>query len=230
MRNEHRATKATWAVTATAFLWPRTPLMAPRRWIRLVASRASFTAAHCAPLPSRYRPGPFQPSTSCPAPRGREASWSSGSWDRSRCGTKAARYPWADASRVRFSPCSSSTPTRPFPADALIDERSGEDSPERAAAAVRVKVLRLRKALPQDVLTPAFSCSWTRSRTCPPARSSRPRDRGWLGPSLPRRGLETLHEACVRVAPRACLSDHDRLASGVARNQSRIEAMVKVAS
>ena len=82
-------------------------------------------------------------------------------------------------------------PNEVVSADRLIDELWGEDPPERAAAALRVNVSRLRKALPQDVLTPAFSCSWTRSRTCPPARSSRPRDRGWLGPSLPRRGLET---------------------------------------
>src|SRR5215213_9358429 len=38
-------------------------------------------------------------------------------------------------------------------ADRLIDELWGEDSPERAAAALRVNVSRLRKALPQDVLT-----------------------------------------------------------------------------
>ena len=39
------------------------------------------------------------------------------------------------------------------PADRLIDEVWGEDSPEDAAAALRVNVSRLRKALPQDVLT-----------------------------------------------------------------------------
>jgi DNA-binding SARP family transcriptional activator len=39
------------------------------------------------------------------------------------------------------------------PADGLIDELWGEDSPERAADALRVNVSRLRKALPQDVLT-----------------------------------------------------------------------------
>ena len=37
--------------------------------------------------------------------------------------------------------------------DRLIDELWGEDSPEDAAAALRVNVSRLRKALPQDVLT-----------------------------------------------------------------------------
>jgi DNA-binding SARP family transcriptional activator len=37
-------------------------------------------------------------------------------------------------------------------ADRLIDELGGEGSPERAAAALRVNVSRLRKALPQDVL------------------------------------------------------------------------------
>ena len=39
------------------------------------------------------------------------------------------------------------------PADRLIDELWGEDSPDDAAAALRVNVSRLRKALPQDVLT-----------------------------------------------------------------------------
>ena len=39
------------------------------------------------------------------------------------------------------------------PADRLIDELWGKDSPEDAAAALRVNVSRLRKALPQDVLT-----------------------------------------------------------------------------
>jgi DNA-binding SARP family transcriptional activator len=38
-------------------------------------------------------------------------------------------------------------------ADRLIDELWGEDSPEDAAAVLRVNVSRLRKALPQDVLT-----------------------------------------------------------------------------
>jgi DNA-binding SARP family transcriptional activator len=37
--------------------------------------------------------------------------------------------------------------------DRLIDELWGDDSPEGAAAALRVNVSRLRKALPQDVLT-----------------------------------------------------------------------------
>jgi DNA-binding SARP family transcriptional activator len=39
------------------------------------------------------------------------------------------------------------------PTDRLIDELWGEDSPEGAAAALRVNVSRLRKALPRDVLT-----------------------------------------------------------------------------
>jgi DNA-binding SARP family transcriptional activator len=38
------------------------------------------------------------------------------------------------------------------PADRLIDELWGEDSPDDVAAALRVNVARLRKALPQDVL------------------------------------------------------------------------------
>jgi DNA-binding SARP family transcriptional activator len=44
-------------------------------------------------------------------------------------------------------------PNEVVPADRLIDELWGEDTPERAAAALRVNVSRLRKALPQDVLT-----------------------------------------------------------------------------
>ena len=44
-------------------------------------------------------------------------------------------------------------PNEVVPADRLIDELWGEDSPERAAAALRVNVSRLRKALRQDVLT-----------------------------------------------------------------------------
>jgi DNA-binding SARP family transcriptional activator len=43
-------------------------------------------------------------------------------------------------------------PNEVVPADRLIDELWGEDSPERAAA-LRVNVSRLRKALPRDVLT-----------------------------------------------------------------------------
>jgi DNA-binding SARP family transcriptional activator len=43
-------------------------------------------------------------------------------------------------------------PNEVVPADRLIDELWGEDSPERAAAALRVHVSRLRKALPQNVL------------------------------------------------------------------------------
>ncbi len=43
-------------------------------------------------------------------------------------------------------------PNEVVSADRLIDELWGEDSPERAAAALRVNVSRLRKALPQDVL------------------------------------------------------------------------------
>jgi DNA-binding SARP family transcriptional activator len=44
-------------------------------------------------------------------------------------------------------------PNEVVPADLLIDELWGEVSPERAAAALRVNVSRLRKALPEDVLT-----------------------------------------------------------------------------
>ena len=44
-------------------------------------------------------------------------------------------------------------PNEVVPADRLIEELWGEDLPERAAAALRVNVSRLRKALPQDVLT-----------------------------------------------------------------------------
>ncbi len=41
-------------------------------------------------------------------------------------------------------------PNEVVPADRLIDELWGEDSPEDAAAALRVNVSRLRKALPED--------------------------------------------------------------------------------
>jgi DNA-binding SARP family transcriptional activator len=44
-------------------------------------------------------------------------------------------------------------PNEVVPADRLIDELWGVDSPERAAAALRVNVSRLRKVLPPDVLT-----------------------------------------------------------------------------
>jgi peptide/nickel transport system substrate-binding protein len=44
-------------------------------------------------------------------------------------------------------------PNEVISADRLIDELWGEDPPERAAAQLRVNVSRLRKALPQDVLT-----------------------------------------------------------------------------
>lgn len=44
-------------------------------------------------------------------------------------------------------------PNEIVPADRLIDELWGEDSPEDAAAALRVNVSRLRKALAPDVLT-----------------------------------------------------------------------------
>jgi DNA-binding SARP family transcriptional activator len=44
-------------------------------------------------------------------------------------------------------------PNEVVPADRLIDELWGEDFPEDAAAALRVNVSRLRKALAQDVLT-----------------------------------------------------------------------------
>jgi DNA-binding SARP family transcriptional activator len=44
-------------------------------------------------------------------------------------------------------------PNEVVPADRLIDELWGEDSPEHAGDALRVNVSRLRKVLPQDVLT-----------------------------------------------------------------------------
>jgi DNA-binding SARP family transcriptional activator len=44
-------------------------------------------------------------------------------------------------------------PNEVVSADRLIDELWGDDSPEDAAAALRVNVSRLRKALPKDVLT-----------------------------------------------------------------------------
>jgi DNA-binding SARP family transcriptional activator len=44
-------------------------------------------------------------------------------------------------------------PNEVVSADRLIDELWGDDSPDRAGTALRVNVSRLRKALPQDVLT-----------------------------------------------------------------------------
>jgi DNA-binding SARP family transcriptional activator len=44
-------------------------------------------------------------------------------------------------------------PNEVVSADRLIDELWGEDSPERTAAVLRVNVSRLRKALPEEVLT-----------------------------------------------------------------------------
>jgi DNA-binding SARP family transcriptional activator len=44
-------------------------------------------------------------------------------------------------------------PNEVVSADRLTDELWGEDSPDGAAAALRVNISRLRKALPQDVLT-----------------------------------------------------------------------------
>jgi DNA-binding SARP family transcriptional activator len=44
-------------------------------------------------------------------------------------------------------------PNEVVPTDRLIDELWGEDSPDRASAALRVNVSRLRSALSQDVLT-----------------------------------------------------------------------------
>ena len=44
-------------------------------------------------------------------------------------------------------------PNEVVPADRLIDELWGDNSPEDAAAALRINVSRLRKALPPDVLT-----------------------------------------------------------------------------
>jgi DNA-binding SARP family transcriptional activator len=44
-------------------------------------------------------------------------------------------------------------PNEVVPADRLVDDLWGEEAPESAAAALRVNVSRLRKALPQEVLT-----------------------------------------------------------------------------
>ena len=44
-------------------------------------------------------------------------------------------------------------PNEVVPADRLVDELWGDESPDRAAAALRVNVSRLRKALARDVLT-----------------------------------------------------------------------------
>ena len=87
------------------------------------------------------------------SPGGREARWSSGSWDRSRCGTEEPRSPSAGHKPRALLAGLLLHPNEVVPTDRLIDELWGEDSPEDAAAALRVNVSRLRKALPQDVLT-----------------------------------------------------------------------------
>ena len=90
-------------------------------------------------------------------------------------------------------------PNEVVPADRLIDELWGEDSPEGAAAALRVNVSRLRKALPQDVLDDQIA------RLRPPRRARRARPpplRAAGGrrtePARPRPGGR-----CVGAAPRA---------------------------
>jgi DNA-binding SARP family transcriptional activator len=67
---------------------------------------------------------------------------------------------WGEGSEVSLGGCKPRAllallllhPNEVVPADRLIDELWGGDSPEHAAAALRVNVSRLRKALPQDVL------------------------------------------------------------------------------
>jgi Transcriptional regulatory protein, C terminal len=72
-------------------------------------------------------------------------------------------------------------PNEVVPADRLIDELWGEDSPERATAALRVNVSRLRKALPQELLTTRRTSptSASRKRRSPGSRRS-----GWQQPSF----------------------------------------------
>lgn len=67
-------------------------------------------------------------------------------WDGGREVTLGGRKPRALLALLLLHP------NEVVPAHRLIDELWGEDSPERAADALRVNVSRLRKALPQDVL------------------------------------------------------------------------------
>jgi DNA-binding SARP family transcriptional activator len=103
------------------------------------------------------RPGPFQVrfsrATAVSVPR-REASQMEfrilgplEAWDQGREVSLGGPKPRALLAALLLHP------NEVVPTDRLIDELWGEDSPEDAAAALRVNVSRLRKALPHDVLT-----------------------------------------------------------------------------
>ena len=109
-------------------------------------------------------------------------------------------------------------PNEVVSADRLIDELWGEDSPERAAAALRVNVSRLRKALPQDVLAtrspgyvirvePESSIStdssgwWTRGGACSPA-ACRPTRRSGYARRCRCGGARRSRTSPTRASPR----------------------------
>src|SRR5215208_6857582 len=69
MSNKLGATKATSAAAATALLRPRTPLMASRRWIRSVASRASsYRSSLCSSAEADIDPVGSSPAPAVSAP------------------------------------------------------------------------------------------------------------------------------------------------------------------
>ena len=74
---------------------------------------------------------------------GRPARWSSGSWDRSRCGTKASRFPSVAKPRALLAALVLH-PNEVVSTDRLIDDLGARTRPN---AALRVNVSRLRKAL-----------------------------------------------------------------------------------
>lgn len=69
------------------------------------------------------------------------------SWDRSRCGTGEARFPWVRPSRLRFSPYSSSA--RRLPGRAYF-VRTGDQATKRSSVGLRV---RFRCPLPSVFMT-----------------------------------------------------------------------------
>ena len=87
------------------------------------------------------------------SPAGRPGRWSSGSWGPLEVWDEGAEVSLGGPKPRALLAVLLLHPNEVVPADRLIDELWGEDSPEDAAAALRVNVSRLRKALPQDVLT-----------------------------------------------------------------------------
>ena len=103
------------------------------------------------------------------------------------------------------------------PADRLIDELWGEDSPDDAAAALRVNVARLRKALPQDVI------ATTTARLRPPGRAGRARSPSLRAPG--RRWTELARprprSGRVRAATRRALAVAGPAAGGLRLRELR---------